>query len=118
MHEARQFTVGQCWVMFHRLHLSALGQQIVEVTAPAARVLTLPLATRSGGIQHALDAPSQTRSRFRLGAPQGFNDPQDKVGIDSGDRNVADDWVSIGRKGVAPLLTVLGVAPAVLVRAD
>src|SRR5215204_5178120 len=48
-----------CFVMATR-ELSKLRQQVIEMSAPAGWVLTLPQPAHTGGVQHALDATTQT----------------------------------------------------------
>ena len=44
--------------------LWALGQELIEMAAPARRVLAAAQPLRLGGVEHALDPPAQARRRL------------------------------------------------------
>ena len=104
--------------MLDPLHLRAGRQEAVQMAAPAGGVLPGTVAARRGGVQHRLDALADPAGGFRLRRPDRLQHPEHKPGVDLLDRQGADDRVDVGFQGIAPLVAVLGVAPACLVRPD
>jgi hypothetical protein len=47
-------------------------KQVIEVAAPASRVLTRPVSLGAGCIKHLLDAPTKSRSRLWFSRPDRF----------------------------------------------
>ena len=88
------------------------------MAAPARRVLTRAITKSLGPIQHRLDAAPHPARRFRLARPQRLDDFHHHAGIDTIDRNFAEDRIGIGGKRVAPLRPVLRIAPAALMARD
>ena len=69
-------------------------------------------------IQHALDPAAHPARRLRLGLPDGLDRLHHQANVDRRDGQAAEHRESVGGERVAPLLPVLGVAPAGLMRGD
>ena len=99
--------------MVAAVELAPLGQEVVEVAAPAGRVgeILVAQAFGLGGVEHALDAAAQARGGLRLGACQsGFSTARTSCGLDLVDRDVAEGLGVLEQRGL-PLLSVDGAAP-------
>ena len=88
------------------------------MAAPAGRILAAPLAARRCRIQYRFDALADPTGGFGLCGPDRLQNPHHKPGVDLLDGQGANEGVGIGGKGVAPLVAVLCVPPAGLVRLD
>ena len=63
---------------------------------------------------HALDPAAHSTGGLRFGLPDRPEHFEHEVGVDIDHGHVAKHGIGIGGKGFAPLLAVLGVAPACL----
>src|SRR5271166_982014 len=112
VHERRQLEIGKRRVMSSQETVGS-WQGRIEVTAPRSRVLAGAEPFRLRRVQHALDPPAYPAGRLRFRRPDGRQAIEDALRVDliNGQR---PDWPTIGREGVTPLLTVLGVRKASL----
>ena len=92
-HEGRELahTAGPdgCWTP---AHLAAVRQELVEMPAPARRVLAFPISPRLRPIEHGLDAAPHPASRLRLRRPDRLQRLQHQPGIDGSNRQGRRTW--------------------------
>ena len=88
------------------------------MAAPAGGILAAPMAARRGRIQYRLDALADPARGYGLRVPDRLQDAHHQPGVDLLDGQGAEERVDIGGQRVAPLVAVLGAAPARLVRLD
>src|SRR4029077_11013390 len=98
--------------------LGTRRQQLVEMSAPASRVLAVAIAAHLGEVQNAFQAPTDAARRFGLCRPDTLEHLEHKAGVDRLHGQCADNGVGIGGERRAPLSRVLAVAPSGAVRAD
>ena len=101
----------------HLPHPGARGEDMGEVALPLCRVRSLPIAANGCGIEHGFDRPHTTR-RLRFGRPEPIEHLYDKASVDCRDGQIANERVYVSGQGAAPLVAVLGVAPARLVASN
>ena len=116
--ECGDIRIRQRRVMLHFGDLRWPGEQLVQVTAPARRVLARAKAAGGGPVQHVLDPPTQALGGLRLRRPDWLQHLQHVRGLDRAYRQIADDREGVGRKRLPPLVAMLGIAPARRVRLD
>src|SRR5580692_9351648 len=90
--------------------LLPLRQKLVQMSAPACRVLATALALGLGGIQHILNASPEPLGSLRDTLPQGLEDIENIWGGDLIDQMITDR-LGVGFEGHTPLGSVLGVTP-------
>jgi hypothetical protein len=73
-------------MILHRRDLVRVGEQVLQVTAPARRVFVMTKFGRGGLIEDRLDTSAQPRGRFRLGGPDGPQHFDGQVCVDIGHR--------------------------------
>jgi hypothetical protein len=117
-HERRQLRIGQCGVVLDLAHLATRRQQLVEMAAPARRVLSSAIAAHFCPVEHGLDAPAQAACRLRLRCPDGLQDLEHERCVDRLHRQCTDDGPGVGRERAGPLRRVLLIAPAGAMRLD
>jgi hypothetical protein len=93
-------------------------QDLRDMAAPAGRVFALPVSARLGGIEHRFNPAPHAAGSFGLVLPDRLKDLQHMRSANVGNRQFAHDGIDIGGQRVAPLLPVLVIAPACLIRAD
>ena len=98
-------------------HLGARRQQLVQMAAPARRILAAAISSHLGQVQDALDPPADAACRFWLRRPDRFQHLEHERGVDRLHGQSADDRIGVGGKCRAPLRRVLAVAPSGAVRA-
>ena len=87
-----------------------LGQELIQVAAPARRVLSAAQPLRLGGIKHALDPPAKAGGGFRLLVPKRLQDRKHVIGGDLVHRQPAKRRRIVPQRHF-PLRSVLAVAP-------
>ena len=116
-HERRDCLIGHGFVMAARK--PGTGRQYLrDMAAPARRVFTLPVSARLGGIEHGFNPPPDTAGSFGLVLPDRLKDFQHMRRANIGNWQFAHDGIDVAGQRVAPLLPVLVIAPACLIRAD
>src|SRR5215831_3936489 len=85
---------------------------------PARRVLAIAKATCLRPIEHRLDPTPHASSGFGLGSPNRLKGLHDHRDVDIRDGHRTKRRIDVGRKGIRPLLCVLGIAPTSCVRVD
>ena len=88
------------------------------MAAPAGRVFPFPVSACLGGIEHGFNPAPDAASGFRLVLPDRLKDFQHMCRGNFGNRQFAYDRIDVAGKRVAPLLPMLVIAPACLIRAD
>jgi hypothetical protein len=85
---------------------------------PPRRVLAGAITPCRRPIQHAFDPAAHPARGLRLGLPDGLDRLHHEANVDRRDGQAPEHRESIGGERVAPLLPVLGVAPAGLMSGD
>ena len=93
-------------------------QDLRDMAAPAGRVLAFAVSPRLGGIEDGFNAPPDAAGSLRLVLPDRLQDFEHVRRANVGNRQVAHDRIDVGGERVAPLLPVLVIAPAILIRGD
>src|SRR5262249_49918765 len=88
--------VWQCDVVFDLAHFRARRQQLVEMAAPARRVLARAIPTCLRPIQDGLDTPAHAARGLGFRRPDRLQDLEDQRGIDRLHRERADQGLSVG----------------------
>ncbi len=109
--------IGQSLVMAARQPRPG-RQDLCDMSAPACRVFAVTVAPRLGGIENGFDPPAHPACRLSLLLPDRLEDLEYMGGANLGHRHFTDRRIDVGRKRGLPLLAVLVIAPAALVRAD
>jgi hypothetical protein len=105
-------------VVFHGRDAVRIGQQLIEVTIPARRIVSLAKAADGSPVENALDTTADAGGGLGSGLPDGTDYLHDQVGADGSDRQRADHRRDMGGQGVFPLADVFRVSPATAVRSD
>src|SRR5688572_26903572 len=93
-------------------------QKVLQMAFPPRWIFTLPKSARSRPIKNVFDASSQPARGLVLRVPDRLQCFQHKVSPGRLDREFAENRLSIGRQGRAPLCLMLLVAPFALMRRD
>src|SRR5262245_30197571 len=101
--------------MPHARLLRAHGQQMPNDRLVGG-VVAVAAASRTGEVEHRLDAPAHAARRYWLIGNQRLERLEHQPAIDRRNRKIPEDWIGIAGKRGHPLLAVLSVAP--LVRVD
>ncbi len=117
-HEGAHLCVGQGGMVLDLMGTRLRRWQLLKVSLPAGRVLAFAQSSGLGPIKHRLDASSHPAGGLGLDRPDRLQDGQHQSGVDVRDAPTSEDRIGIGRRGAFPLLGMLFVAPASLVRAD
>ena len=104
-------------MMFDFRNLGGARQELVEMPAPASRVQLVPIPSRHP-IKHLLDAPAQPRRGFGFFSPDRFKNGQYVGQLHVPHHDPTNLGISVLCQCISPLLSVLGVAPASLVRGN
>jgi hypothetical protein len=67
--EGRSFGVGQSGTRLMRFQLAGCGQQVVQVPAPACRIVTAAVLPNGGPVQNRLDPLTEPGGRLGLAGP-------------------------------------------------
>ena len=86
------------------------------MAAPAGWVQSVAIPTRGGPIQYLLDTPAQPSCGFGLFGPDRFENGQYMHQPYIPYHQCTDLGIGVARQRVSPLLSVLGIAPAGLMR--
>lgn len=108
--------------------LGCCGEQVVQMALPARRVLALELTLGFRGVDHGLDATTNTVRCLGLGCPDRLDDPQHQCGVDAADREITDRLAIVvlrrlpvmidAKQSHLPLRDMLRVLPAGSIRLD
>ena len=101
--------------MLHPCHSFSGGQQLVQVAAPARRVLTDAIAAGRRPRKDSLKPHPNAGCSFGLLLPNGFKNLHAQRSVYVRDRQISDEGIDIVSKGICPLACVLWVAPAAFV---
>src|SRR5438477_5607602 len=93
--------------------LAHLRQQLVEVTAPAGRVVAFAVTLHRRPIKDRFDAAAYSARAFWHLRPDGLHDPHNERDIDSADGEVAQDREHEIAQGLLPPGEVFLGAPAI-----
>jgi len=104
--------------MRHLAHLGAGWEDMREVPFPLRWVRSLPKPAHGRGVEYRLDTAADPARGFGLLGPDRIEHLHDKARIDHCDGQFPQCRVRVGRQRVAPLLAVLGVAPARFIAGD
>src|SRR5580658_10025456 len=85
-------------------------QELIQMTAPARRVLSAAQPLRLGGVKDALDPAAKPRCGFRLVIPKTIEDREHVIGGDLIHWKTADGR-RVDLQGHFPLRSMLAVAP-------
>src|SRR6516165_6148452 len=118
IHELADLGVGQGGMMFDLSYLRPCGQQMIEMTAPAGGIVAKSVTANLSPAQYRLNPAAQSARGLWLARPDRLQCAHDEAGIDGAYRQLAKRRRDVGIKRVAPLLPVLGVAPAVSMGSD
>lgn len=88
------------------------------MAAPPGRILAVAVSSSLGGIHHGLDAAPHPAGSFELGLPDWLQNLHHMCRRHVGNSRPTDHRVDIGFQRVGPLLAMLGIAPAILVRGN
>src|SRR4051812_8735563 len=100
------------------LRLRGFRQQLVEMAAPAGRVLSLAPAARGRVIKDAFDPTADPRGSLGLFGPDWFKHPHDESDINRLSWQHSEYRIDVGFERRWPLLRVNRVFPPGLVRVD
>src|SRR5438067_1773176 len=93
-------------------------QDLRDMAAPAGRVLAFTVSSRLGGIEHGFNPSPDAAGSFRLVLPDRLQNLEHMRRANLGNRQFPHDGVDVAGQRVAPLLAVLVIAPAPLIRGD
>lgn len=102
----------------HFPHPGSRREEMREIAFPLGWVWPLAEAADRGGIKQRLDTAAHPARGFRLLGPDRIEHLHNKPSVDRRDRQFPQNGVDVSRQGVAPLLTMLGVAPTGFMTAD
>src|SRR5882724_5243203 len=85
------------------------------MTTPTRRIFPVAVTPHGRPIKNGFDAPSQPARRLRLRMPDRFHGLHHESDIDRLHREGPEDWARIAGQSVAPLVSVLRVAPTCVV---
>ena len=105
-------------MVLNALHLGSRREQVLQVPAPSGWVLARAPAACRCVVQHRLKAPAYARCCLGLLTPDRLEHAHHIAHGNCAHRHAAQHGESIGIQRVAPLLPVLGIAPAICVRCD
>src|SRR5215831_8719072 len=91
---------------------------MVEMSAPARRVLAGAIAANLGPVEDSLDTAAHARCCLGLLGPHGLDNLHDQASVDGLHWQPAEHRAHIGAQRVLPLLPMLGVPPCRFVRGD
>lgn len=97
--------------MHDRAHLFWLRQEMVQMSAPAGRIVAGSIAQRGCVVDHGFDALANPIGGFRLFCPDRGERGNHVRRLDLGDLNRTDLRKDVGLQGGCPLRRVLGVLP-------
>ncbi len=110
LHECRQFSIRQSRVVLDLSHLRQFRQQLIKVVPPSGGIFSVPVAVHFGPAQDLLDATPHPPRRLGFRGPDWFEDSMDQTYRNIAHRELAQDWLRIGRNSRSPLCRVLGVS--------
>ena len=99
-------------MVFNLLDLSWGWKQLVEMAFPSCWVISRPIFTNGGPVEHALDSSTQAGGRLGFCLPDGLKYLQDVVLTNVLDKKVAYMWICVGLQGGTPLCSVLWILPS------
>ena len=68
-------------MVLYLLHFGALRQELVEMTAPARRIVALSKIANRCPVENGLDPATKARGGFGLGLPNGLKRSGDKRNV-------------------------------------
>src|SRR5262245_39243802 len=102
-HEGANLAVWQRRVVHNLADFRSRREQLVEVTTPTSRVVTLPEASDSCPVEDHFDPATDSARGLGLYCPNRLHDFHNQRGIDSSDGQLAEDRGCVGPEGVCPL---------------
>src|SRR5215469_2693520 len=88
------------------------------MTTPPCRIVALPVTACRRPIEHRFDATSDSARRLWLCGPDRLDNLHDETDIYPPDRDVSNNRVDVALQRAGPLLGVLRVLPAGLMRGN
>src|SRR6516165_3794582 len=85
------------------------------MATPPGRVIPAAIIAHRRPVEHLFDSSAQSSRSFRPGTPEGFQYLEHESGIDSANRQLAEDRERVGPQGADVLFAMLGAAPLPLV---
>src|SRR5207302_2023984 len=86
-------------------------EDVSQRALPLCGVRSRPETLRCCGVQDGFDPPAYPAGGFWLGAPDRIEHPHDEPGVDSRDRQLAENRVNMLFEGLRPLARVLCAPP-------
>ncbi len=93
-------------------------ENLRKVPAPARRVFASPEPVCLGVIEYGFDPAAHPAGCLGFAFPDRLQNPEHVRRINLGHRQLTDHGMNIGVQCIAPLLPVLGIAPAFLIGRD
>src|SRR5262249_40619023 len=93
------FTVRQRRMMSHWRNLGPRWQQLVEVTSPPCRVVTVPIVPRCSPVQHPGDAPAQAPGSLGALFPKRLQDAKHEWRVNRRDWKASDLGIRVSCQG-------------------
>src|SRR3546814_2592806 len=98
---------------------SVRGREVLrDMAAPAGGVFSFPITPRLSGIEDRFHATAHAACSLGFVLPDRLKDFQDVGRANLRHGQFANDWIDVCGQSVLPLLPVLVIAPASLVRRD
>src|SRR5262245_19908652 len=82
---------------------------------PPRRIFATAIIAHRCPVEHPLDTSAHSPRSFGLGAPKGFQRPQDEAGIDGAHRQLTENRKGVLLQRTDELLAMLGATPLAFV---
>src|SRR5262249_8714962 len=117
-HKRRKLSIRKRRKVFDATNSATCRQEIVEMSAPACRVLALSITARLGPIENAFNATAYAVCGFWFCFPDRLQRRQHECSVNVGNRQIANVRIGVSYKRPNPLLVRPRIAPAGFMRRD